>query len=293
MPRKVDPILSANKKDPANQSRRIKAAMRSVSAVLDETQDWLLLALDQMPVSVINAKRYDYLVDLSVLRSVVSQIAERIKRANRPMQQAATAAYAEGTAQASVNLSRLSEDYARPVTSVLASEPYLRRSSLVGARVFEEMEGFAAKNAADLARILMTGVEEGRNPRVVAREIRDQFGVSKRRAETIARTEITGALRRGRLDEEKDAQERLGINTGMLWQSALSPTTRDSHAERHGRVYTIEEIEEFYSQSGEGINCKCSFAAVLLDDDGNPISDKLVERMAARRDAYLAETSQT
>jgi SPP1 gp7 family putative phage head morphogenesis protein len=228
-------------------------------------------------------------VDIAALKAIVTQIADRLRRATRAMQEATAGAYAEGAAQASVNLSRLSDDYTRPITSVLSSEPYLRRSALVGARVFEEMEGFAGKSAADLARILMTGIEQGRNPRIVAREIRDQFGITKRRAETIARTEITGALRRGRLDEEKDAQDRLGIKTGMLWQSALSPTTRDDHAKRHGNIYTTDEIEAFYSRDGNGINCKSSFSAVLLDDDGRPISDKLVERMAARREAYLKE----
>lgn len=285
--RKVDPILSANKGNPANQTRRIRRAMKRVDAVLDDTRAWLLLALDQMPVRVINADRYDYLIDLDALKAIIDQIAARLRRAGVPVEEATRRAYEEGTAQTSVNLSRLTEDYARPLTSVLASEPYQRRTSLVGARVFEEMEGFASKNAADLARVLMTGMEQGRNPRDVAQDIKGQFDISKGRAERIARTEINGALRRGKLDEERDAQERLGINSGMLWQSALSPTTRETHAERHGQVYTIEEIEAFYSEDGNGINCKCSFSAVILDDDGNPISEKLIERMTASRDEYF------
>ena len=41
----------------------------------------------------------------------------------------------------------------------------------------------------------------------------------------------------------------------MLWASALKPTTRASHARRHGRVYTIDEVRDFYSRDGNAINC--------------------------------------
>lgn len=253
--KRSEPILPPNGANPANQGRRVKQAMRGVDAILKSAQARLLLALEQIPVRVVNATRYEFQVDLDALRAIVAQIVEELRAAGEPVGQATAGAYAEGTAQASVNLSGLTDDYARPLSSLLASEPYMRRSALVRARVFEEMQGFAGETGADLARVLFTGMEEGRDPLDIARDIRAQFGVSKRRAEMIARTEINGALRRGRLDEERDAQERLGIKTGMLWASALKPTTRPSHARRHGRVYTIEEVRDFYSRDGNAINC--------------------------------------
>lgn len=290
--KRSEPILPPNGANPANQGRRVKQAMRGVDAILKSAQARLLLALEQIPVRVVNATRYEFQVDLDALRSIVAQIVEELRAAGETVGQASAGAYAEGTAQASVNLSGLTEDYARPLTSLLASEPYLRRSALVRARVFEEMQGFAGKAGADLARVLFGGMEDGRNPLDIARDIRAQFGVAKRRAETIARTEINGALRRGRLDEEQDAQERLGIKTGMLWASALKPTTRPSHAKRHGRVYTIEEVRDFYSRDGNAINCFCAVTSVLLDENGNPTSKRAIDRMTARREAYLAEISE-
>lgn len=266
--------------------------MRAVDAILKSAQARLLLALEQIPVRVLNEARYEFQVDLDALRLIVAQIVDELRAAGEPVGAATSGAYAEGTAQASVNLSGLTEDYARPLSSLLASEPYLRRSALVRARVFEEMQGFAGKAGADLARVLFTGMEEGRNPLSIARDIRAEFGVSKRRAETIARTEINGALRRGRLDEATDAQERLGIKTGMLWASALKPTTRESHARRHGRVYTIEEVRDFYSRDGNAINCFCGQTEVLLDENGNPTSRRAIDRMTAKRQAYLAEAGE-
>lgn len=291
--KRLEPILPANVSNPANQGRRVSTAMKRVDAIIAETQAWLLLALEQMPKRVTNAAlvnaQYEYLVDLTQLQDIVAQITARMQAATGAMQGAATGAYAEGTAQANVNLSGLTDDYARPLTSLLSSEPYVRRSSLVAARVFEEMQGFAGETGADLARVLFTGIEEGRNPLDVARDIRERFGVSRSRAERIARTEVNGALRRGRLDEEQDAQDRLGIKTGMLWASALKPTTRPTHARRHGRVYTIAEVRDFYSRDGNAINCFCSLTSVLLYENGNPTSKRAIDRMTAKREAYQKE----
>lgn len=287
------PVVPANKNNPANQGRRVSAAMKRVDDVIADTIEWLMLQLDQIPTRVVNAvlvnARYEYLIDLEQLQAIVAQIATRMQAATPSMQSAATGAYAEGTAQASVNLAGLTTDYTRTVTSVLASEPYIRRSALVAARVFEEMQGFASETGADLARVLFTGIEEGKNPLEVARLIRERFDVSRTRAERIARTEINGSLRRGRLDEAQDAQERLGIKTGMLWVSALSPSSRASHARRHGRVYSVAEVREFYSKDGNAINCKCSQTEILLNDDGTPLSQAVVKRMTARREAYEKE----
>ena len=284
--RPVEPIMPASKTDPAGQSRRVREAMAKVGKAVKAAEASLLLALDHMPVRTINAARYEYQVDLDWLKTIVDQIAAQLRAGIGPVQQAASGAYTEGTAAASVNLSRLTEDYARPLTSLLSSEPFLRRSSLVGARVFEEMDGFAGETARDLGRVLMHGMQDGRNPLDVARDIKERFAASKVRAERIARTEINGALRRGRLDEAVDAQERLGIKTGMLWASALSPTTRDSHAKRHGQVYTVDEVREFYSRDGNQIQCKCTQVEVLLDDDGKPTSTRAIERMAKARKKF-------
>jgi SPP1 gp7 family putative phage head morphogenesis protein len=150
------------------------------------------------------------------------------------------------------------------------------------------MEGFSGSTATRLGRTLMAAVEAGTNPRDVARSLSRDFAVSKSRARMIARTEITGALRRGRLDEARDAQERLGIQTKELWFSALSDTTREDHAARHGNLYTADEVTEFYSEDANGINCKCATSSVLVDDDGNAISDKLVQREQDRRREYMA-----
>ena len=260
MPKRKDPIVPTNKRNPANQTRRIQKALKPVNGALDATQAWLLHILESIPAAQVNQVKqpklgYRYDVSLTRLEQIVAELQGRLGDGGIAVMQGAQAAYQEGTALAAFNLSGLTDDYARTVTQALASEPYIRRSALAGARVMEEMKGFTAETSTDLARVLMIGIQDGRNPLDLARDLRDRFSISKARAERIARTEINAALRRGRLDEAQDTQERLGIKTGMLWASALSPTTRASHARRHGQVYSVDEVRQFYGKDGNSVNC--------------------------------------
>lgn len=71
------------------------------------------------------------------------------------------------------------------------------------------------------------------------------------KAKNIAQTEQVGALRQAQWNETDWAADRLGLNTGLLWLSALKPTTRTWHASRHGKVYTTEEVRDFYAENGK------------------------------------------
>jgi SPP1 gp7 family putative phage head morphogenesis protein len=290
-----EPLLPRSRANPIGATKEIRETERIITKHLVGVRKWLLGELASIPTEAVgNAltvnRRYEYLISLTDLRRIVAQLNARMRN-ERMMQMVVnrvTAAYAQGTGAKALELARLTDDYTRSITQVLASQAYLRRSALVGARVFEEMEGFAGSTATRLGRTLMAAVEAGTNPRDVARSLSRDFAVSKSRARMIARTEITGALRRGRLDEARDAQERLGINTKELWFSALSDTTREDHAARHGNLYTADEVTEFYSENANGINCKCATSSVLVDDDGNAVSDKLVQREQDRRREYMA-----
>jgi SPP1 gp7 family putative phage head morphogenesis protein len=242
----------------------------------------------QVPGYVVNETRYEYLISADELRLIVEEIRRRLGIEVPPDYMAAQAAraYESGTGTAVAQLAALTDDYTREITQVLASEPWQRRVALIRSRVFEQMESFNGDTATELGRILSQGVEDGLNPRDVARDIRKRFGIADRRAERIARTEVTSALRRATRDETQDARERLGIQTAMLHFSALSPTTRISHSARHGKVYTAQEVAEWYSQDANSINCKCSQQPVLLNDDGTPMLGSLKERMQKQRAAF-------
>jgi SPP1 gp7 family putative phage head morphogenesis protein len=269
----------------------MKAIRRDMDAAQDYAiQQWAALPVQRQNGRLVNRSFYEYLIDLNKLREIVAGILQRTNGRGKTVTAAQTQqAYRNGTAKAVENLSRLSDDYTREVTSYLMSDPVMRRAALAGGRVFEYMEGFNADTAADLGRVLFQAVQDGQNPRDTEKVIRQRFGIAKRRAERIARTEITGALRRGRIDEARDAEDKFGIRVKMLWYSALIPErSRLSHMRRHGHLYTMEEVTEFYETGGNAINCLCSQTEVTLGDDGEPVfGKKLIERMTEARERVV------
>uniref|UniRef100_UPI001F3C9974 phage minor head protein n=1 Tax=Escherichia coli TaxID=562 RepID=UPI001F3C9974 len=95
-----------------------------------------------------------------------------------------------------------------------------------------------------VAEVITAGIANGDAPGVVEQNIVNRMDVSRSYARSIAQTEITNTLREANRREVKVAQVTLGMDTIMLWQSALMKTTRVTHAARHGKYYTPEEIDE-------------------------------------------------
>jgi hypothetical protein len=187
----------------------------------------------------------------------------------------------KGTGQSFANLSQQSPAYAagrESLAAILISDPYQQRMALVHARVFEEMKGLSAEVKRDMARVLTEGIGRGLNPREVARNLTEQTGIEKRRAYRIARTEVTTALRRAKWDEDQEANDLFGLKTKLLHISALSPTTRHTHAVRHAHLYTNEQVRDWYSMDGNSINCKCSQQSVLVDENGDPQFPEIIQK---------------
>jgi len=289
------PIIPRSSVNPIGGNVFIDRATNAIDESLDATQERLIHRFKQIPVNSLlvnrfffNKYRYEYQISIPDLEAIIAELQAKLDGVpNDYVNQQVESAYAQGTANAVTNLANISEDYTRKVTQVLISEPYARRVALVGARVFEEMKGFEGDAGVELSRILRGAVQDGLNPLDITKQLVDRFDISKRRAQTIARTEITGALRRGRWDEAQDAQDRLGIKTKLIWVSALSPTTRLWHAQRHGNLYAIQEVREFYSVNGNSVNCKCSQSEILVDDNGEAVTPRVVLRLKKQKEAYF------
>lgn len=274
--------------NPAGGVTRYDNLSASMWRGLKRVREWTIERFEQIPrerIEVnalhINQEYYDYLIDVAQLEAIVAEIRTRLEQ-EVPAEQtvsAVTAAYEAGTAAAVVNLAAISDDYTREITQVIQSDPYQRRVALMQSRVFEEMRGFQEDTARDLGRVLSQAVENGESPLETTEIIKQRFGVSRSRAERIARTEITGALRRARIDEDRDANQRLGVRTKMLHLSALSPTTRASHAARHGNLYEAQEVSEWLSEGANSINCECNFISVAVDENGEPLTPGVVEKV--------------
>ena len=281
------PLIPRSRTNPVGQTQRIRRARRAINRRLRRIERMLIERWLKLPVQIVVINQfYDYQISLDVLRAIVDLLVQELRETGQEeLAEQVMQVYREGTSKAVENLARISDDYTRTVTQALGSRAVQRRAALAGSRVFEQMRGFGEDTSADLARVLFQAVQDGTNPRVVAGTIRERFGVSRTRAARIARTEITMALRRGRMDEAADAQERFGLQTRLLHYSALIPErTRMTHAQRHGRIVTIQDQREWYARDGNGVNCLCTATEIIVDDEGKPVTGvKLVERLIDQR----------
>lgn len=188
-----------------------------------------------------------------------------------------------GAAQTVANLTQLSATYAatRALETVIYSTAYKDRLAMAQIKSMDHWTGLAATQRAELSQIIGRAVVDGKNPRAARKEIQERLEVGKAKALSYAQTDITDTLRQARIAESDYAAEELGIKIGLLWTSALIPTTRSWHASRNGKVYTQEEVRAFYAQGGNRYNCRCATTEALLDEDGKPILTKgLQSKMA-------------
>jgi uncharacterized protein with gpF-like domain len=194
-----------------------------------------------------------------------------------------------GAAQSVSNLANLSAAYAatRTLQQVVFSEPYRNRVAMAQVKSYEHWTGLSAGMRSELSQIIGRAVVDGKNPRAVRAEIVERLDVSKARAIGYAQTDITDTLRQARWAENDHARDEMGISTGLLHTSAFLPTTRPTHAARHGKVFSTQEVRAWYGRDGNRYRCHCSQTDVLLDEDGKPIlSDALKGSMQAEKVAW-------
>ena len=283
------PILPRNYQDPTGADALERRAMKDFARRMNKIGKAYKSALEKIPSSLAVNARYEYQLNptiLSIILNDASYLVEQVLLEGGDYDlwfyEYVDLAAEKGTGQAYANLSQQSPVYAagrESLSAILISEPYQRRMALVNARMFEEMKGLSAEVKRDMARVLTEGIGRGLNPREVSRNLTEQIGIEKRRANRIARTEITTALRRAKWEEDQEASELYGLKTKLLHISALSPTTRHTHAARHAHLYTNEEVRDWYAKDANSINCKCTQQSVLVDEEGKPIYPDTITKL--------------
>lgn len=289
------PILPGKPSDPTGQSRREAGAINEFTRRIRQVLKVYKQALERIPFEVItvNAQAYAFQIDgaeLGRLFDLTGRLVDDILLEGGEAQlwfslDYVVPAYQQGTGLAYSNLSAQSKPYLATratLTDLLTSAPYQKRLGLLLAREFENMQGLSATVKKNMAFTLSQGLATGIGPREIAKNLTEQAGVEYRRAEMIARTEVNNALRTARMDEAEQATAEFGIKLRQMHLSALSPTTRKTHAERHGHVYTVQAVRLWWSQDGNAINCKCSVVEVIVDDAGQPVNPDFVAKVRAQ-----------
>ena len=295
-------VLPRNTADPAGQDKRERAAIaRFDKAFAGILKDALALLAKQKyrKITLSNpfatnaaddVVKYQFEVDEVSMELTAADIDEIVDRwlemrgdANDQWlaTEYAIPAYQQGTGIAVANLSMQSKVYkdARQSLSALMMTPeYRRRVGFVKGRVFESMKGLSASSKERLRTALVDGMTQGMNPLAIAESIKEAVGGSLNRARTIARTEITTAMRRSRIEEGEQAAIDFDFRVMMMQLSALSSTTRISHARRHGKLFTFEQARVWMATSPNMINCKCTFVEVIVGADGKPLAKGVQDR---------------
>ncbi|WP_449544215.1 phage minor head protein [Lelliottia nimipressuralis] len=310
------PIVPRNKADPTQSSRQVSRMFndiedrylnikRRLKALFDlrltgqqregnAQQSWMMCNNEGAEPSLyqVNAGKYIYdmtaaqLADLlQVVQAILDDELLEGGSQNLWAMDYVTAEYERGTLNAFTNLSVQSQVYASQTTlqQLLSSPGHLNQVAAARLTTFSDWKVISDTARGDLTNIITDAVARGVNPRETASIVSKRLDVSMSKAKTIAQTEQVGALRQAQWNETDWAADRLGLNTGLMWLSALKPTTRSWHASRHGKVYTTEEVRDFYAENGNRYNCYCSQIPVLLNDDGSIFNEGLAEKLANER----------
>lgn len=298
--------VAAEKTPKAKSSQKRDATLKANAAYVDSG---LIMGMNKSELIketdiMTNSARYEYQVDASLETYINSQFKSILEEeilsgsefwTNRFfMTHYINEAMNDGVADSFESAVRISTgtDAAAmleltSVTAQLASPAFQDRINMMNGRVFEMMSGLTADTRAQLRFTLSESMARGLGIRDITGLINNRLGVSMGRAERIARTEINNAYTNSYMQESEDLNKT--TMGGSAWEikqchrSALSPTTRPTHAARHGTVSTMTEQLEWWAENGR-INCLCSTLDVLVNKKtGKVLQSKMVGRMTAQR----------
>lgn len=266
--RAPNPAIPGTPRDRTGATQLFRKALVAINERWKRLSTDVLAAFDRIPVYALNdtGPQVAYGITPAILDIVLLEIAAALDRwvqnGKEPKELFWWNPFVEqasqlGALQSVTNLTNLSEAYAasRSFDHVVRSEPYLTRVALARMKSYEHWTGLRAEGQSRLAGIIGRAVADGLNPKAARTLIVEGLGVTRAKAAQYAQTDITDTLRQARWAESEAAQVQYGLKIGMLWTSALLPTTRATHATRNGRVYSTDEVRAFYGRDGNRYNC--------------------------------------
>lgn len=294
MNRTPNPIVTGNLKDRTGTAGIRRRAMAEINARFKGLQADVLAIFARIPIYAANDISDITLYGLTPeqMQAISAELLVTVERwiasGRDPVNTFWWSTYDQqamqlGAAQSAANLANLSAAYAarRSLEQIIYSTPYKTRLGMAQIRSNEYWTGLATAQKTELAQIIGRAVVDGKNPKAVRTEIMERLNVGKARAALYAQTDITNTLREARQAEADYAEAELRLKLGLLWTSALLPTTRAWHASRNGKVYTTDEVKKFYSVNGNKFRCHCGTTECLLDAAGKPILTKKLQSTMA------------
>jgi len=160
-------------------------------------------------------------------------------------------------------LHRILKDHGFSVQFKMTPEMQDASTAVVKANV-SLIKSIPQKYFGQIEQIVMRSVMTGRDLQQATRDLQQQFGVARRRAELIARDQNNKA--HSALQHIRQLQ--LGMTEGIWIHSGGGREPRPEHVKMDGKRYKLAEgmwdpFEHKYVQPGELINCRCVHKAVI------------------------------
>lgn len=132
----------------------------------------------------------------------------------------------------------------------------LSKLELLSIRAYDQLVGVTAAMSQQMSRIMADGLAFGKKPLSIAREMQQSIaGLSRRRARTIARTEIIHAHAEGQLDSfQLLGTEKLGIMAE--WSTAGDDKVCADCGGYEGETFTVDEARGMIPLHA---NCRCAW----------------------------------
>lgn len=118
------------------------------------------------------------------------------------------------------------------------------------------------KYFAEVEGMVMRSVARGRDLGYLTEELQKRYGITKRRAATIARDQNNKAT----ATMQSARQQALGITEGIWYHSHAGKTQRASHVKVDGKRFELSKgmyLDGEWQLPGEAINCRCTWSAII------------------------------
>lgn len=144
--------------------------------------------------------------------------------------------------------------------------------NVLKALIFEQtslISSIPSQYATEVEGMVMRSVREGRDEGFLKKEFEKRYGITWRRARTIARDQTNKAT-------ESICRERslsLGITEGIWMHRGGSRQPRESHEEMNGRRFDLKKgcfdpAVGMFIHPGELVNCNCTYKPVIPGIEG-------------------------
>jgi SPP1 gp7 family putative phage head morphogenesis protein len=124
------------------------------------------------------------------------------------------------------------------------------------------ISNIGTEHLADIEGLVMRSVASGRDLSYLSEKLQERYGITKRRAALIARTENNKAT----ANITRVRQQSLGITQAKWLHSHGGKHPRKSHQDADGKLYDVAKgmlIDGEYIRPGQLINCRCVSRSVI------------------------------